>query len=156
LRDDGYQVVDRSRPRSSTNVDTTKTNHGGLAVVGVPGVGLKRLDIGVKPSSVKLLCVRLVSGSSSCVVVLIYRPPIQKKVNDASESAIAQFFVEIADVLDRAATFFDPLYTLSATLIFISSVTMSPRLDNSLNYLVSAALSAAFRCRNTFSVGCWT
>jgi hypothetical protein len=55
-------------PLSSTNVDTTKTNHGGLAVVGVPGVGLKRLDIGVKPSSFELLCLCVVSGSSSYVL----------------------------------------------------------------------------------------
>jgi len=37
LRVDGYQVVDRPRPRSASSVDTVGTNHGGLAVVVVPG-----------------------------------------------------------------------------------------------------------------------
>ena len=63
LRADGFQVVDRPRPR--LRADTTSTNHGGVAVVAVNGVRLSSLDIGVKPESFELLCVRVTSGSSS-------------------------------------------------------------------------------------------
>ena len=48
----------------------------------------------------RLLSVRVVAGSSSCVVVLVYRTgPIT-----------SAFFAEFADVLERVATNVDPLY----------------------------------------------
>ena len=110
LRSGGYQVVDRPRPRSAAAMDTIRTNHGGLAVVAPPGVGLKRLETGAKPTLFELLCVRVVSGSFSCVVVLIYRPPKVKKEAETDQTAMSGFFVELEDVLDRVVTFVDPLY----------------------------------------------
>ena len=106
----GYQVVDRPRPRSAVAMDTVRTNHGGLAVVAFPVVGLKRLESGAKPTLFELLCVRVVSGSFSCVVVLIYRPPKVKKEAETDQTAMSGFFVELGDVLDRTVTFVDPLY----------------------------------------------
>ena len=41
LRVDGYQVIDRSRPRVRDDVITT--NHGGVAAVAAPGVRMSRL-----------------------------------------------------------------------------------------------------------------
>ena len=41
LRADGFQVVDRPRPRCRT--DTLDTNHGGVAAIAVPGVRLQRV-----------------------------------------------------------------------------------------------------------------
>jgi hypothetical protein len=70
LRADGYVVIDRPRPRLVT--DTLATNHGGVAVVAVPGIRLKLLDLGVNPESFELLGVRLTSGSMSYVAVVIY------------------------------------------------------------------------------------
>ena len=73
LRADGFQVVDRPRPRS--RADTLATNHGGLAVVASPS-RLSLLDFGIKPASFELLPVRVVSGSSACVVVVVDRKSV--------------------------------------------------------------------------------
>src|SRR5664279_1916000 len=100
LRADGFQVVDRARPRVRDNVMTT--NHGGVAAVAVPGIRLTLLDLGVKPESFELMCVRVVSGSSACIVAVIYRP--------GTESVTAAFFCELSDVLYRLVTFVDPVF----------------------------------------------
>jgi len=99
LRADGFQVVDRQRPRS--RVDTLATNHGGIAAVAVAGVQLTRLDIGAKPATFELLCVRVASGTSSMVFAIVYRP--------GSAAVTPAFFVELADVLDRLATLAEPV-----------------------------------------------
>ena len=57
LRADGFQVVDRPRPRA--RADTLATNHGGVAAVAVQGVRLSLIDIGVNPGAFELLCVRM-------------------------------------------------------------------------------------------------
>ena len=72
LRADGFQVVDRPGPRQSA--DTMATNYGGVAAVAVQGVRLMHIDLGVTPGTFELLCVRVVYGSSSCVVAAVYRP----------------------------------------------------------------------------------
>jgi len=59
LRADGFQVVDRPRPRS--RADTLATNHGGLAAFASPGIRLSSLDLGIKRASFELLaCYRFV------------------------------------------------------------------------------------------------
>jgi len=100
LRVDGYQVVDRARPR--TVVNTLAPNHGGVAAVAVPGIRLTVVDLGAKPTTFELLPVRVVSGSASCVVVLVYR----------TGPVTSSFFVEFADIMDRIATTADPLYVV--------------------------------------------
>ena len=92
LRADGFEVVDRPRPRSRT--DTLATNHGGLAAVASPGIRLSSLDLGIKPASFELLPVRVVSGSSACVVVVVYR----------TGPVTTTFFAELSDVMDRCHT----------------------------------------------------
>jgi len=81
LRADGYQVVDQPRPRQST--DTLSTNYGSVT------------------GTFELLCVRVVSGSSSCVVAGVYRPE--------SVTVMAAFFSELSDVLDCISTFAEPV-----------------------------------------------
>jgi len=49
LRVDGFQVVDRPRPRKVA--DTLATNHGGVAAVAKPGIRLTALDLGIKPAT---------------------------------------------------------------------------------------------------------
>jgi hypothetical protein len=97
---DGFQVVDRPRPRS--RVDSLVTNHGGLAVVAVSIIRLTKLDLGVKLETFELLVVRVTSGSSLCVTVLIYR----------TGPVTSVFFVELSDVFDRVVTFVDPIYVV--------------------------------------------
>jgi len=97
LRVDGFQVVDRPRPRKVAH--TLATNHGGVAAVAKPGIRLTALDLAIKPAMLELLSVRVVMGSSSFVVVLVYRTGL----------ITSAFFAEFANVLDRVATNINPL-----------------------------------------------
>lgn len=99
LRSDGYRVIERARPRIRD--DTLATNHGGVAVIAEPGVCLSAVDIGRHPTTFECLVVRITSRSSSCVVLLVYRPGSVPVTNG--------FFVELADVIDRLITLVDPI-----------------------------------------------
>ena len=100
LRADGFQIVDRPRPRTRAN--TLDTNHGGIAAVAVPGVRLVMMDIGVKPTTFEFLCVRVATGTSSCIAAVVYRP--------GSAAVSSTFFVEFSDVVDRLALLTEPVY----------------------------------------------
>jgi hypothetical protein len=102
LRADGLQVIERARPRRCTN--TMLTNHGGVAAAAVPGVRLTQLELGVKPSSFECICGRIASGSSACVVLVIYRP--------GSEAVSSTFWCELSDVFDRLVTYVDPVFVV--------------------------------------------
>ena len=58
-------------------------------------------DLGVTPYTFELLCIRIVSGSSSFIAAIIYRP--------GSAATSALFFTELSDLLDRLATFVEPI-----------------------------------------------
>jgi Reverse transcriptase (RNA-dependent DNA polymerase) len=100
LRVDGFQVVDRPRPREYA--DTLQTNHGGLAAVATSSVRLTRFDVGVDPVSFELLCVRVCVRSQSSIVAVVYRP--------GSAAVTTAFFSEMSDVIDRLSTFAEPTY----------------------------------------------
>ena len=102
INDLTHQVIDRPRPRKRD--DVIATNHGGVAAVAAPGVRLARLDVGVDPTSFELMCVRVVSGSLSCVVAVIYRP--------GSAAVSTTFFAEFTNVLDRLSAFIDPVFVV--------------------------------------------
>ena len=72
LRTDGFQVVERARPRISS--DVLSTNHGGVAAVAVKGVRLTRINLGIMPGTFELLVVRVTSSQTSCIVATVYRP----------------------------------------------------------------------------------
>jgi hypothetical protein len=94
-----------------------RTNHGGVAAIAVPGVQLSLVDLGVNPGTFELLCVRVVSGSSACVAVVVYRP--------GSEPVSSQFFSDVSDVLDRLVTFVDPIYFVGDVNIRLERTTNS-------------------------------
>ena len=100
LRTEGFQVIDRPRPRLCC--DTLATNHGGVAAVAAPGLKLQRLEIGFDPASFELVCVRVRSQSLSCIVAVVYRP--------GSVAASTEFFADFTDVLGRLVTFAEPIY----------------------------------------------
>ena len=100
LRADGYHVVDHPRPRIRD--DTLSVNHGGVAAVATPGIRLQQLDVGARPTTFELLCVRVTTNASSCIAAVIYRP--------GSEDVSPQFFVDLADTMDRLATFVEPTF----------------------------------------------
>ena len=96
LRQLGYNVADRPRNRGSTNA--MSTNHGGVAVVSVPFVHHKIIQIDLEIKTLEFICVRLSCGSFSAVVLLIYRTgPIS-----------SSFFNELSRIICSLATFSDP------------------------------------------------
>ena len=101
-RYDGRHALDIERvalPAGSlrrTMGPTTSTTHGPdrkhPAAVAVPGICLQPRDLGIKPSTFELMCVRVVSGTSSFVAAVVYRP--------GSTAVSAAFFDELSDVID--------------------------------------------------------
>jgi hypothetical protein len=70
LLKDGYQVVDRPRPRTSSAGDLA-TDHGGVAIVAAPDVGLAPVTVvDYIPMSFEMTCARLTSGCFSGIVVI--------------------------------------------------------------------------------------
>ena len=55
----------------------------------------------MKPSTCECVAARITAGTSSYIVLLVYRP--------GSAAITASFFAELPDVLDRLSTYVDPL-----------------------------------------------
>ena len=91
LRSVGFTVVERARHRM--HQATLAVNHGGVVVAAMPGVRLTAIDLGSQPTTFEAVCVRMSVSSSHCVILLIYRP--------GSSAVTAEFFSELADVLDH-------------------------------------------------------
>jgi hypothetical protein len=89
----GFQVVDRPRPRAT---DDLSTNHGGVAIVASPGTQLSPYVIAVSPTTFEFTSARLVRGPFSAIVVVIYRP--------GSHAVQAAFFDELSAVMNMVAT----------------------------------------------------
>jgi hypothetical protein len=106
LRASGYQVVDRPRPRPSSEIGTMGTNHGGVLVAGVPGTRLSSVTSATVTitavTTFQAVCVRVSTRSFNCVVLAIYRP--------RSDAVTASFFDELADVLGRFAAMREPIF----------------------------------------------
>jgi len=62
-------------------------------------------DLGISPSSFELLPVRVVSGSSACVVIVI--------VIYCTGPVTTSFFTELSDDMDRVATTVESIYVVS-------------------------------------------
>ena len=91
-------------PRPRAACDTVATNYGGVAAVAFTGARLQPLDIGAKPTTFEFVCVRVTSGDVSYIVCAIYRP--------GSTTVSTTFFADLSDVLDRLATFVEPLFVV--------------------------------------------
>ena len=101
LRTEGFQVVERARPRSRRIESSLAINHGGVAIVATAGICLSAISVGVKPATFEYVAARVTAGTSSCAVVVVYRP--------GSSPVTAAFFTELADLLDRLSTSADAL-----------------------------------------------
>jgi len=97
---DGYSVVERARPRARRADESLSVNHGGVAIVAAAGVRLMQVNIGHQPTTFECVAARALSGSSSCIAVVIYRPGLT--------AVTAAFFTALADVLDCLPTYADP------------------------------------------------
>jgi len=102
LRSDGFQVTDRPRPWPAGESSSLSTNHGDVAVAAVPGVHLSSFEAVSNPTSFELLCTRIISGKSTCIVVVIYRP--------GSASASSSFFDDLSDTLDCVVGYNEPIF----------------------------------------------
>ncbi len=101
LRTSGFCVVDRPRPRRLP-ADDLSTNHGGVAVVAVPGVNLAPVTAVTDATTMfEFVCVRVTTGQFAAIVVVIYRP--------GSSVASSVFFDELSSVFDAVAAFKEPV-----------------------------------------------
>ena len=95
LRADGFGVIECARTRSRSAEASLRVSHGGVAVVAA-------VDIGTQPSTFECVAVRISSGLSTCLVVVICR----------TDRVTANFFVELSDILDYLSTSGDLSYLL--------------------------------------------
>ena len=95
-------MLERARPRSVSDLSTLSTNHCGVAIAASRGARLTAINTGNRKRSFEHICARVTSRSSSCSVLLIYRPG--SRTVDASS-----FFTELSDLLDRLMTLSDPI-----------------------------------------------
>ena len=102
LRSDGFQVVERARPRppEESLYSSLSTNHGGVAVVAVPGVRVSLLNIGGDPSFFEFLCTRITSGTFTCIILVIYR----------TGTVTLSFFDELSGLLERIIGYNDVIF----------------------------------------------
>jgi len=98
---EGLQVFERARPRSVNELSTLSTNHGGVVTAASRSVWLTAINNRNRKRSFQHVCARVTSCSSSCSVLLIYRP--------GSRAADASFFTELSDLLDRLMMLSDPI-----------------------------------------------
>ena len=103
LRNAGYNVIDRPRPRCA-GTDELSVNHGGIVVVAAVNISLSTLVDFHQPTTFELLRVRAVVGQFSISIVVIYRP--------GSTAVTRKFFEELAVVLDRVAIFREPIFVV--------------------------------------------
>ena len=85
----GFAVVDQPRPRARQ--ESLSCNHGGVAILAVPGFRLKPLKMNVSPTTFEFVGGRITSGSYNCSIVVIYRTGVITNT----------FFSEFSDLLDR-------------------------------------------------------
>jgi len=77
-------------------------NNEGVAVIASAGIRVSAVDLGVLPTTFECVAARITSTTSrSLVVLIVYRP--------GSAAVTTNFFTELADLLDRASTFVDPV-----------------------------------------------
>ena len=102
LRADGFQTVDRPHPRARD--DTLAQNHGSVAVISFTGARLQPVDLATLSHLCSLNCCAFVS----C--------PAHRRVSSLSATGHAgsiavstHFYSELANVLDRLATFVEPV-----------------------------------------------
>ena len=71
-------------------------------MVAVPGVNVSRFNVGVDPKSFELLCTRITSGSSTFIVLVIYRP--------GSVPVTSAFFDDLSGTFERVVGYNEPIY----------------------------------------------
>ena len=81
---------------------------------------------GEKPASFEFLCGRVSSGSSSCIVVVIYRP--------GSEAVPSSFWGDLSDVFDRLVTYADPVFVVGDVNVHLEDPIAARRFNDLLRF----------------------
>jgi hypothetical protein len=104
----------------------------GVAVVVVAGVRLKcqPLTLQCNTSSFKFVAARMTSSTSNCLVIVGYRP--------GSIAVTVSYFSELADILDRVATFSEPVLLTGDVNIRLAMVTNPYRPTIQFNALMAS------------------
>ena len=95
LRSAGYNVVDSPCPRTADDMEASSSSLR-------PTSPCRRLPLRISQVRLNVFCVKAVSGRFSAIVVVLYRP--------GSTAVQCRFFDELSAVLDRVATYPDPVY----------------------------------------------
>jgi hypothetical protein len=103
LRSAGFIVVDRPRLRAA-DADDLSVNHSGIVVVVAADISLSPVVTTDQPAAFEFVCVRSVVGQFAAIVVVLYRP--------GSVTVQQRFFDELAAILDRFATYQEPIYVV--------------------------------------------
>ncbi len=95
----GYSVIDQPRPRVH---DDLSVNHGGVAILAVPGVSLLPLPMGLSPTTFEFTASYVVAHQCRVAVIIVYRP--------GSQSVTTEFFSELSSLLERLAVLNVPAF----------------------------------------------
>jgi len=113
LRCNGYNVVDRPRPRA-TGVDDLSVDHGDVLVMASADVSLSPIAVPDHPSTFETVCVRTVTDHFSAIVVVVYRPG---SVASHSTTNWPPFWIALPSTKNRSSS--------SATSTFVWTATMT-------------------------------
>ena len=137
LRQAGWSVADRPRPRAPT-ANLNLTNHGGVAVLARPGFNLAPVPtVRDTPSTFEYVCTRVTSGQFKAIVTVVYRP--------GSEDIEQEFFDELSSLLDCVAAFQEPTFVVGDFNVRLDRVT-DPDTRQFNELLASRGLSVCPTC----------
>jgi hypothetical protein len=98
LRSEGFVIVDQPRPRPRE--DSLSTNHGGVAVIAASSTRLTPLSEHLSLNSFEFVCTRVSIGTSSLVIILLYRTgPVTNFFFDELAFILNEFAAEPCPVL---------------------------------------------------------
>jgi len=137
LRQAGWSVADRPRPRAPT-ANLNLTNHGGVAVLARPGVNLAPVStVSDTPSTFEYVCTRVTAGQFKAIVTVVYGP--------GSKNIEQEFFDELSSLLDCVAAFQEPTFVVGDFNVRLDRVT-DPDTGQFNELLVSQGLSVCPTC----------
>jgi len=110
----GYRYIEKARPRTTANQQTTLTNHGGVCLFYASFLGAREVTLPTYRSGLEALAVYIHGARRNALFIVLYRP--------GSSVVTNAFFDDFADVLERTSTFACPLVILGDINIHVDNV----------------------------------